>query len=70
MKVVGVIKEVLLVKGERKREELSVLLDSGASRSLIKSDIANGLAIPRDLPMPIKVRIADGHEVIASSTAI
>jgi len=58
------VREVLLVKGEKKEEKLSILFDSGSARSFIKSDIAKELTTPRDLPAPIEVTVADGHKVI------
>jgi hypothetical protein len=60
----GMVREVLLVKGEKKEEKLSILFDSGSARSFIKSDIAKELTTPRDLPAPIEVTVADGHKVI------
>lgn len=59
----GIVREVLLVKGDRKEEKISVLFDSGSARSLIKSEVAKDLATPRDLPAPIEVAVADGHRV-------
>lgn len=61
--VLGIVREVLLVKGDRKEEKISVLFDSGSARSLIKSEVAKDLATPRDLPAPIEVAVADGHRV-------
>jgi hypothetical protein len=43
----GIIREVLLVKGEKEEEKLSVLFDSGSARSLIRSDVAKEFTIPR-----------------------
>lgn len=59
----GIVRKDLLVKGERKEGILSVLFDSGSARSLIKSGIAKEFAMPRDLPVPIEVTVADGHKV-------
>jgi hypothetical protein len=59
----GVIREDLLVKGEKKQERLGVLFDSGSARSLIKSGVAKEFTTPRDLPKPIEVTVADGHKV-------
>lgn len=60
----GIIREILLVKGEKKEGKLSVLFDSGSARSLIRSSVAEEFATPRDLPAPIEVTVADGHKVI------
>jgi len=60
---VGVIKQRLLVKGDRKEEELSVLFDSGATRSLIRSDIAKKLSTPKELLIQRDFTAADGHKV-------
>ncbi len=59
----GIVREHLLVKGEKKEERLSVLFDSGSARSLIKSEIAKDFTSPKDLPAPIEVTVADGHKV-------
>jgi len=59
----SIIKEDSLVRGEKKEKRLSVLFDSGSARSLIRSDVAEELTTPRDLPAPIGVTVADGHEV-------
>jgi len=59
----GVVKEVLLVKGEKKEERLSILFDSGSVKSLIKSKTAEEFTTPRELPTPIEVTVADGHKV-------
>ena len=59
----GIVREVLLVKGDKGEKRLNVLFDSGASRSLIKSKTAEDISSPRDLPAPIEVTVADGHKV-------
>jgi len=59
----GIVREVLLVKGEKKEERLSILFDSGSARSLIKSKTAEEFASPRELPAPTEVIMADGHKV-------
>jgi hypothetical protein len=63
----SIIKEDSLVRGEKKEKRLSVLFDSGSARSLIRSDVAEELTTPRDLPAPIGVTVADGHEVACKS---
>ena len=59
----GIIRELLLVKGERKAEKLVVLFDSGAARSLIRSEVAKELTTLKELPIPVEVVVADGHKV-------
>lgn len=59
----GVVRESLLVKGEKKEERLNILFDSGSARSLIKTEVAKKFTMPRDLPAPIEVTVADGHKV-------
>ena len=59
----GIIKEELLVQGEKKQDRLTVLFDSGSARSLIKSEVAHQLTSPLALPAPISVTVADGHKV-------
>ena len=59
----GIVRELLLVKGERRAEKLVVLFDGGTARSLIRSDIAKEFTTPKELPIPIEVTVADGHKV-------
>lgn len=59
----GIVREDLLVRGEKREGRLSVLFDSGSARSLIKSEVAEYFTTPRDLPIPIEVTVADGHKV-------
>jgi hypothetical protein len=59
----GIIKEELLVKGEKKQDRLTVLFDSGSARSLIKSEVAEEFTSRLALPAPISVTVADGHKV-------
>jgi hypothetical protein len=59
----GIVRENLLVKGEKKEERLSVLFDSGSARSLIKSEVAKEFTTPRELPTLVEVTVADGHKV-------
>jgi len=59
----GIIKETLLVKGNRKEEKLSVLFDSGASRSLIRSDIARELSTPKELLIQREFTAANGQKI-------
>ena len=60
----GIIRQDLLVKGDRKEMRLNVLFDSGASRSLIRSDIARELSTPKELLIQREFTAADGHKVI------
>ena len=59
----GIVKELLSVGGDKKKERLSVIFDSGSSRSLIKSKLAEELSTPRDLPISVEVTVADGRKV-------
>lgn len=59
----GIIRQMLVVKGDKKEEKLSVLFDSGASRSLIKGDIAKELSTPKELLIQRDFTVADGHKV-------
>jgi hypothetical protein len=61
---VGVIRQISCVRGDKGEEELSVLFDSGASRSLIRGDVAKRISTPRELLIERKFTVADGHEVI------
>jgi len=58
------IKEKLLIKGDKGERRLDVLFDSGASRSLIRSDVARELSTPRELIIQREFIAADGHRVI------
>jgi hypothetical protein len=60
----GIVRQDLLVKGDRKEMWLNVLFDSGASRSLIRSDVARELSTPRKLLIQREFTAADGHRVI------
>lgn len=60
----GIIRQILLVKGDKKEEKLNVLFDSGASRSLIRGDVARELSAPRELLIQREFTAADGHKVI------
>lgn len=59
----GLVKEFLYVKGDKKEGKLSVIFDSGASRSLIESKIAREFSTPQDLPIQVEVMVADGHKI-------
>ncbi|MEM3712074.1 MAG: hypothetical protein QXR97_00830 [Thermoproteota archaeon] len=59
----GIVRELLSVKGDKKEQKLSVIFDSGTSRSLINSELANELSTPRNLLIQIEVTVADGHKV-------
>lgn len=54
---------MLVVKGDKKEETLNVLFDSGASRSLIRTDVAKKLSIPKELLIQRDFTTADGHKV-------
>ena len=59
----GIVRQGLLVKGEKKEEKLSVLFNSGSARSLIKTEVAKEFTTPRDLPTQVEITAADGHKV-------
>jgi len=59
----GIIRQMLVVKGDKKEETLNVLFDSGASRSLIRTDVAKKLSIPKELLIQRDFTTADGHKV-------
>jgi len=59
----GTIRQMSHIRGDRGEEELSVLFDSGASRSLIRSDFAKRISTPRELLIERKFTVADVHEV-------
>ncbi len=62
----GTIKESLAVRGDRREEKLEVLFDSGASRSLIRSEVANKISTPRELLIPREFTAADGQKISSS----
>jgi hypothetical protein len=45
----GIAKQNLLVRGDKKEMRLNVLFDGDVSRSLIKSDVAREISTPRKL---------------------
>jgi len=59
----GIIRQRLLVRGDKKEERIGVLFDSGASRSLIKNEVAKELSTPRGLLIQREFTVADGHKV-------
>jgi len=62
----GVIREELLVKGDKGEKKLIVLFDSGASRSLIRSDIALELSTPRKLLISREFIVANGNKIVCN----
>jgi len=60
----GIIRETLLVKGDKGDRMLNVMFDSGASRSLIRSDIAKEISTPKKLIIQREFTIADNRKVI------
>ena len=66
MLCLGVVKQELLVRGDRGSKKLVVLFDSGASRSLIRSDVAVELCTPRKLLVPRELIAANGNRVACS----
>jgi hypothetical protein len=61
-----VVRQELLIRGDRGSKKLVVLFDSGASRSLIRSDVAVGLCTPRKLLVPRELIAANGNRVACS----
>jgi hypothetical protein len=59
----GAIMQVLLVKGDKGEKRLSVLFNSEASRSFIRSDVAMELSTPKKLLIPREFVAADGNRV-------
>jgi|BEDMetMinimDraft_2_1075160.scaffolds.fasta_scaffold05289_4 Retroviral aspartyl protease. len=59
----GVVMKELHIKGDKGEMRLSVLFDSGASRSFIRSNVAMELSTPRKLPIPREFMAADGDKV-------
>jgi hypothetical protein len=59
----GIIKQELLVKGDKKEERLNVLFDSWTSISLIRGDIAKELSTPKELLIQREFTAADGHKI-------
>ena len=53
----------LLVKCDKGDKKLSVLFDSGASRSFIRSDVAMELSTPKKLLIPREFVTANGNKV-------
>lgn len=62
----GIVRQDLLVKGEKGEKRLNVLFDSGASRSLIKSDVAREISNPRKLLIQREFTAANGHKVVCN----
>jgi hypothetical protein len=60
----GIVRQDLPVKGDRREMKLNVLFDSGASGSLIRSDVARELSTPKELLIQREFTAADGHKVI------
>lgn len=58
----SIIKQRLPVKSEEKEEGLSVLFESGASRSLVRSEVAKDFTTLRDLLIPVKT-VANAHRI-------
>jgi hypothetical protein len=59
----GAIMQVLLVKGDKGEKRLSVLFNSEASRSFIRSDVAMERSTPKKLLIPREFVAADGNRV-------
>jgi hypothetical protein len=63
---VGAVRQELRVKGDKGEKRVSVLFDSGASRSFIRSDVALELSTPRKLIIPREFVIANGDKIICN----
>jgi hypothetical protein len=63
VKSLGIVRQDFLVKGEKKAERINILFDNGSARSLIESNFANKLTTPHQLPVPVKVTVADDRKV-------
>lgn len=59
----GVIKQILSVKGDKKEVKLNVLFDSGAWRSCIRTDVAKELSTPKELLIPREFTVANGRRI-------
>jgi hypothetical protein len=62
----GIAKQNLLVKGDKKEMRLNVLFDGDVSRSLIKSNVARKISTPRKLLIQREFTIADGRKIICA----
>ena len=60
----GIIRQELLVRGDKGVKRLSVLFDSGAARSFVRNDIANELFTPKKLLIPREFVAADGSKIV------
>lgn len=61
----GLIIKVFPVKGDKKEEKINILFDSGASRSLIRPDVAEELSTPKELLLQREFTAADGLKIIS-----
>jgi predicted aspartyl protease len=59
-----IIRQELLVKGDKGVKRLSVVFDSGATRSFVRNDVANELCTPKKLLIPREFIVADGNKII------
>jgi len=59
----GIIREHLLVRGDKGEERITALFDSGASRSLVRSDTAKELSTLRELLVPREFTAANGGKI-------
>lgn len=62
----GIAKQNLLVKGDKKEMRLNVLFDGDVSRSLIKSNVAREISTPRKLLIQGEFTVADGRKIICT----
>jgi len=62
---VGVIVQELFVRGDRGGRRLPVVFDSGASRSLVRGDVAAELSTPRRLLTPREFVAANRDKIVS-----
>lgn len=59
----GIIRKELVARGESGEKRLIVLFDSGASRSLVRRDVAIEISTPKELIIERELTVADGRKV-------
>jgi len=59
-----IIRQELLVKGDKGVKRLSVLFDSGATRSFVRNDVTNELCTSKKLLIPREFIVADGNKIV------
>ena len=59
----GIVKKRLYVRGDRGGRLVEVLFDTGATRSLIRGEVAASVSSPRRIIAPTYATLADGRRV-------